>query len=230
MKSDEGVEQIECDIYCLPVAQAPLSGDEFIEWLPVNELGDEIPLADVGLVGPEDPHHVGMMDLAQGADLTAHRLIPGGAVEELERSFLLLDVIAHPVDLRKAALPDYVQDLEAVLDDVADGVAGSPGPNRGSHLCRVRFGEGPAAGRRCRGRRPGKVARLRSRARAYAAHTSGPGRVRPHMPDSTDGGHQARMQHVRVHLGREVKLLDVAHGVEPASPGLVDVPEQPVLP
>jgi hypothetical protein len=38
------------------------------------------------------------------------------------------------------------------------------------------------------------------------------------------------MQHVRVYLRREVELLDVAHGVEPAPPGLVDIPEQAVLP
>ncbi len=31
MKSDERVQQIECDIYRLPVAEAPLSGDELIE-------------------------------------------------------------------------------------------------------------------------------------------------------------------------------------------------------
>src|SRR6266566_7940989 len=99
MKSDERVEQIECDIYCLPVAQAPLSGDKLIERLPVNELGDEIPVAGAGPAGPEDLYHVGMMDLPQGADLPAHRLIPGGALEQLERSLLTLDVIVHAIDL-----------------------------------------------------------------------------------------------------------------------------------
>ena len=38
------------------------------------------------------------------------------------------------------------------------------------------------------------------------------------------------MQDERVYVGREVKLLDVAHGVEPAPPNLVDVSEQAVLP
>jgi hypothetical protein len=80
-----------------------------------------------------------MMDLPQGADLAAHRLIPGGAVEELERSFLTLDVIVHAIDLRKAALPEFVQNLESALEDVADSVVSSLGPNRGSHLCWVRF-------------------------------------------------------------------------------------------
>src|SRR6266576_2556414 len=31
MKSDERVQQIERNIYCLPVAKAPLSGDKLIE-------------------------------------------------------------------------------------------------------------------------------------------------------------------------------------------------------
>jgi hypothetical protein len=38
------------------------------------------------------------------------------------------------------------------------------------------------------------------------------------------------VQYVRVYLRREVKLLDVAHGVEPASPSLVDIPQHAVLP
>ena len=38
------------------------------------------------------------------------------------------------------------------------------------------------------------------------------------------------MQHVRSYLRREVELLDVAHGVEPAPAGLVDIAEQSVLP
>ena len=74
-------------------------------------------------------HHVGMMDLPQGADLAAHRLIAGGAVEELERSLLTLDVIAHAKDLRKAALPEYVQNLEAALKDIADSVVSGLGPD-----------------------------------------------------------------------------------------------------
>ena len=168
------------------------------------------------------------MDLAQGADLAAHRLVPGGAVEELERSLLALDVIAHAVDLREAALPDDVQDLEAVLDDVADRVVRGLAPGRGPHLGRVGFRERPAAARgRCRG--PGQIDALGRGERPGAARNSGV-RVRPHMPDAPDGVHQARMQHVRGHVRREVKLLHVAHGVEPAPPGLVDVPEQAVLP
>src|SRR6516165_5048080 len=31
VKSDQRVEQVERDVYCLPVAKAPLSGDELIE-------------------------------------------------------------------------------------------------------------------------------------------------------------------------------------------------------
>src|ERR1700677_3149316 len=98
-----------------------------------------------------------MMDLPQGADLAAHRLVPCGGLEELERSLLTLDVIAHAVDLGEAALPDHVQDLEAVLDDFADRVLRGLAPRRGSQLGRVGFGEGPAAPRGRR-RAPRRIA------------------------------------------------------------------------
>src|SRR5215469_18706195 len=84
MKGDERVEQIECHVYRLPVAKVPPPGDELFQRLPVNELGDEIPVTRVALAGPEDLYHVGMTDLPQGADLAAHRLIPGGVVEKLK--------------------------------------------------------------------------------------------------------------------------------------------------
>src|SRR3984885_4168332 len=150
MKGDERLEQVEGDIDGFPVAKVPVSGDELAEWLPVDELGDEIPVARAGLAGPEDLHHVGMMDLAQGADLAAHRFISGGAVEELERPLLALDLIAHAVDLREAALTDCGQNLEAALEDGTDSVGSSLGPSRGSRVCRVRFvaldgGERPGA-------------------------------------------------------------------------------------
>ena len=74
------------------------------------------------------------------------------------------------------------------------------------------------------------IAALSGWERAGAAHLCGSGGVRPHVPDSPDRVHQARMQHVRVYLRREVELLDVAYGVEPAALVLVDVPEQAVLP
>src|SRR4249920_2601689 len=108
MESHERVEQVECDIYRFSVAQVPVSGDKLIERLPVDELGDEVPVAGAGLAGPEDLHHVGVMDSTQGADLAAHRLVAGRGFEEFERSLLTLDVIAHAVALREAALPDYV--------------------------------------------------------------------------------------------------------------------------
>src|SRR5690348_9414863 len=171
------------------------------------------------------------MDFPQGADLTADRLVAGGGFEELERSFLTLDVIAHTVDLREAALPDDVHDLEAALEDVANGVVGGLGPGRGSHLGWVRFRERLPAACRWRGAGcAGKIAALGRGERAGAARLSGSGGVRRHVPDSPDGVHQARMQHVRAYLRREVELLDVAYGVEPAPAGLVDVAEQAVLP
>src|SRR5690242_21407533 len=115
-----------------------------------------------------------MMDLPQGADLAADRRRPGGAPEHLERSFLTLDVIVHAIDLGKAALPDDVQDLESALEEVADGVISGPGPNRGSHRCRVRFRERLAAS----GRGRSKTVGLRRGARAgLAARGSGSGWV-----------------------------------------------------
>src|ERR1700730_8505796 len=99
MKSDERVEQVQGDIYCFPVAKMPVSGDELIERLPVDELGDEIPVAGAGLACPEDLPRVGITDLPLGVDLAAHRLVPRVAFEELDRPFLSLDVVGHPVDL-----------------------------------------------------------------------------------------------------------------------------------
>src|ERR1700677_1333173 len=112
----------------------PVSGDELAEQLPVDKLGDEIPVAGRGLVSPEDFHHVGMMDLPQGADLAAHCLVSGGAVEELERSLLTLHVVTHAIDLRRSALSEHPQNLEAALDDVADSVVSDLGAGRGSHI------------------------------------------------------------------------------------------------
>src|SRR6202034_738846 len=114
-------------------------------------------------------HHVGVIDLPQGADLPAHRLIPGGAVEDLERPLLILDLIVHPVNLRNAAVPQKVQNLEAALEDVADSVVSDLGPGRGSHLCWVRFRERPAAARR---RSFGRIAAVPGCGLADAAGTS----------------------------------------------------------
>ena len=69
-----------------------------------------------------------MTDLPQGADLAAHRRIAGGVVEELERPLVILDLVAHAIDLREPALPEDVQDLEAVIDDIADDVVSGLGP------------------------------------------------------------------------------------------------------
>src|ERR1700744_6075438 len=88
-----------------------------------------------------------MMDLAQGRDLAAYRLIPFRAVEELERPILALDVIMHAIHLRKAALPEQGQNLEAAVDEVADGVVGGLASIGGPQLCRVGFRERLAAAR-----------------------------------------------------------------------------------
>src|SRR6185312_11751950 len=90
-----------------------------------------------------------------------------------ERSFLTLDVIAHAVDLREAALPDYVHDLEAALEDVADGVVGGLG--RGSHLGRIRFRERlPAAEDGAAPDAPGRSPRSAEGSRRVRRATPGP--------------------------------------------------------
>src|ERR1700733_8571290 len=122
MESEECVQQIECDIHRFPVAKAPRSGHELIEWLSFDELGDQIPVAEAGPVSPEALHHVAMMDLSQGADLAAHRLIAGSVVEELERSLLTFDIVAHPIDLRETAVAEYAENVEGALDHLADSV------------------------------------------------------------------------------------------------------------
>ena len=138
MKSDQRVEQVESDIDRLPVAEDPAAADELTQWLTLDELGDEVPVAGAGPARPVDLHHVRMTDLAQSADLAAHRRIAGRVVEELERPLLLLDLVAYPVDLRKPASPEDVQDLEAVVDDIADSVVSGLDPDRRSQLCCVR--------------------------------------------------------------------------------------------
>jgi hypothetical protein len=40
-------------------------------------------------------------------------------LEELERSLLIFGIVAHAINLGKAAPPEYVQNLEAVVEDVA---------------------------------------------------------------------------------------------------------------
>jgi hypothetical protein len=96
-----------------------------------------------------------VLDLPQGADLAAHGLIPGGVVEELDRALLVLDVITHAVDLREAASPDDLEDLEAAVDDIADRVVAWLGPGRRPYLLRVRLRQPLAATRshaRCQAR------------------------------------------------------------------------------
>src|ERR1700744_2977319 len=120
MKSDHRIQQVERDSHRLPVTKTPGFGKELIEPLPVNELGDQVPLSGAGPASPEHLDHVRVPDLPQGTEFAADRVIPGGGVEQLEGSFLGLHLVADPVDLGETALVDYLQNLEAVVDDVAD--------------------------------------------------------------------------------------------------------------
>lgn len=94
MKGDQRVQQVECDIDGLTVAKAPALADERIEPLPVNELGDQVPLRGVCFAGPENLYDIGVTDLSQRPELAADRLIPGRVVEQLESSLLTLEIVA----------------------------------------------------------------------------------------------------------------------------------------
>ena len=83
--------------------------------------------------------NVGVVDLPERADLSTHGVVTGGVLEELECALLALDLVAHPVNLREAALAEDVEDLEPPVDHVADGVVGRLGADRGLHLGRVRL-------------------------------------------------------------------------------------------
>ena len=144
MKGDQRVQQVERDIDGLTVAKAPALADERIEPLPVNELGDQVPLRGVGFAGPEDLYHVRVTDLPQRPELAANRLVAGRVAEQLESSLLTLDVVADPVDLGETALVNDLQDLEAVVDDVADSVLSGQGPTWRLQFCWVRSREGLA--------------------------------------------------------------------------------------
>ena len=141
MDGNERVQDVEGDVDRFAVAQVALAGRVLVERLAVDVLGDEVPVAVARLAGPVDLHDVRMVDLAERADLAAHRLVAGGVVEELERSLLAFDLVAHPVDLREPALAEDVEDLEASVDHVADGVVGGLRPDRRLHLGRVRLGK-----------------------------------------------------------------------------------------
>jgi len=92
-------------------------------------------------------------DLAQRRDLAPHSVVAGGVVEELERAFLLLNVVVNAVDLREATLAKYPEDFESAVDDVTGDVRGGLRPGRRPHLRGIRLGQnlavpGPAAGGR----------------------------------------------------------------------------------
>src|SRR5579864_1564506 len=89
MESDKRIQQVECDIDRLTVAENPLGADKLTERLALDEFSDEVPVAVAGLARPVDLHHVGVMDLPQSADLTAHRHVTSGIVEELECSLFI---------------------------------------------------------------------------------------------------------------------------------------------
>src|SRR5205085_1845495 len=113
MDRDEGVKDVDGDVDGFTVAQLALAGGVLVERLTVDVLGDEVPIAGVGLAGPEDLHHVGVMDLAKRADFPADRLVAGGVVEELEGTLLALDLVTNPVDGGVPALAEHVEYLEA---------------------------------------------------------------------------------------------------------------------
>ena len=63
---------------------------------------------------------VGMMNLAEGANLSSHGLVACCIVEQLKGAFFPFDIVTDPVDRRESALAEHVEDLESPVDDVAD--------------------------------------------------------------------------------------------------------------
>ena len=55
MDGDERVEDVERDVDRFAVAEVPLAGGVLVERLAVDVLRDEVPVAVVGLVGPDRP-------------------------------------------------------------------------------------------------------------------------------------------------------------------------------
>src|SRR5260370_21300270 len=97
MDGHEGIEDVHRDVDGVSVAEALCAAHVLIEGLPVDVLGDEVPVAGLSFSGPVDLYDVGMIDFPKGADLPAHRVVACGTLEQLDRSFLALKLIAHAV-------------------------------------------------------------------------------------------------------------------------------------
>lgn len=95
----QSVEHVERHIDCLAVTELLLAVGVVSELLTFDVLHDEIPLALVGAVSPDDLNNVRMIDLSECADLTSHRVVTGCAVKQFERSRLALDDVPHAIDL-----------------------------------------------------------------------------------------------------------------------------------
>src|SRR5205814_256208 len=100
---------------------------------------NEIPITRVSLSCPVDFHNVGVVDLPESGNFSAHGFVTSSVLEQLECALLALDLVAHPVNLREAALAEDVEDLEPPVDHVAYCVVGGLGADRGLHLGWVRL-------------------------------------------------------------------------------------------
>src|SRR5260370_30233074 len=125
MDGDEGVYDVHRVVDGHSVAEALCVAHVLIEGLTVDVLGDEVPVAGLSFSGPVDLDDVGMIDFPKGADLPAHRVVACGALEQLERSFLPLKLIAHALHPGESALAEDVEHLESPVDHVADCVVPS---------------------------------------------------------------------------------------------------------
>ncbi len=97
MNGRQGAEHVERDIDRFTVAEMLLAVRVVGEKFAFDVLHDEVPLAALGAVGPDNLHHVRVVDFPQRADLASDGVVAGGVVEELEGSLFSFDYVSDSI-------------------------------------------------------------------------------------------------------------------------------------
>src|SRR5213078_299122 len=84
MNGDQCSEDVEGDIDCLPITKVALAGGVVVQGLAVNEFSNEIPITRVSLSCPVDFHNVGVVDLPESGNFSAHGFVTSSVLEQLE--------------------------------------------------------------------------------------------------------------------------------------------------
>ena len=122
MDRDQRIKHINCDVDRFTVTKVSISIGVGVERLSGDVLADEVPLTSARTICPDDFDDVRMADTPECSYLAPDCLVAGSVVEELERSFDILDRVADAIDARETAGAKNGENLEATVDDVADGV------------------------------------------------------------------------------------------------------------